>query len=362
LTKFSKQKLIILQTVIPDYRRNLFFYIKKKLSSSFELYGGDYYFEKSVKSDTSITFRNHIKNIYIFNRRFLFQIGMWPIVFRSNVLVIELNPRIISNWVILLIRKVINKKTILWGHAWPRLGSNSKTDRIRGFMRNFADIIIVYTATQRKELQEKMPNAKILFAPNSIYFKEEMSTHQKTGEIKNVVYVGRLTQSKKPLLLVKAFHKVIKKIPCYAQLIIVGEGEEKELIINYIERNGLNNRISVLGHVSNYSSLKALYDTALFSVSPGYVGLSITQSFSFGVPMLISKDEPHSPELEAVVENENTMFFKTDNIDALSDEIIRFFEQKEEWINRRYQILEFCKNNYSIEAMAKSFIKVALNS
>ncbi|WP_406685332.1 glycosyltransferase [Seonamhaeicola sp. MEBiC1930] len=346
-----------MQTVIPDYRSNLFNYIKAELKE-FELFGGDEYFESSVKSNENTTSFKKVNNYYFFNRKFLFQIGFWNIVTKENVMVLELNPRIISNWVVLFVRKILKKKTVLWGHAWPRLGSRSKTDRVRGFMRNLADVILVYTATQKNELQIKMPNANILFAPNSVYYKKDMITNNNGNDINNLIYVGRLTPAKKAFFLVETFHSIIKKIPEDCQLIIIGDGEEKERIMDYINSKNLIQKIKVLGHIGEYEKLKAFYDKALFSVSPGYVGLSITQSFGFGVPMLISKDEPHSPELEAVIEHRNALFFNTDDSVFLGNTIINAFKEKEKWVNKRHDIMRFCQENYSIEAMAKSFISL----
>jgi glycosyltransferase involved in cell wall biosynthesis len=282
--------------------------------------------------------------------------GMWHIVLKQNSLVLEMNPRIISNWIILLLRKWSGNKTILWGHAWPREGSTSKSDNLRNIMRKLADEIIVYTKTQQIELQRKMPSKKISAAPNSIYYKKQMTTNQDFNLIKNIIYVGRLTKGKKPMLLVKAFHLSMKNLPEESNLILVGDGGERELIENYIKQNNLIERIKLLGPIDDYEKLKELYNTSLLSVSPGYVGLSATQSFGFGVPLIISKNEPHSPEIEAVKINKNAKFFSTDRMESLSQEIIKFYNQKDLWVSRRVDICNFCKENYSVEAMAESFL------
>ena len=351
------KKLIILQTVTPDYRKKFFLTIKKELGAYFELYGGDYYFEKSVKSDPTILFKKHVKNYFFYKRNFLVQTGLWFIL-QEDILILELNPRIISNWILLLIRKVLRKKTILWGHAWSRKGVNSKTDRLRNIMRNLADEIIVYTKTQQQELQHKMPNKKISIAPNSVFYKDEMIVNKEVSLIKNIIYVGRLTKNKKTLFLVKAFHQVMENLPVEANLIVVGDGEERDSIEKYIKQNNLFERIKILGHIGDYNKLKELYATSLVGISPGYVGLSVTQSFGFGVPMIVSKNEPHSPEIEAVIEGKNTMFFETDNLNSLSQEIINLYERKDYWINKRTAICNFCKENYSIEAMVKPFLNL----
>ena len=52
------KNLVIIQTVVPDYRKGFFNAIENALDQHFELYGGDFYFEKSVKSDCKIPKKN----------------------------------------------------------------------------------------------------------------------------------------------------------------------------------------------------------------------------------------------------------------------------------------------------------------
>ncbi len=350
------KKLVILQTAAPDYRKKFFQTIKDHLKDSFILFSGNEYFEKSVKTDNSIIYLQSINNHFFLGRRFLYQTGMWQKSLASKVLVLEMNPRIISNWLLLIIRIFLMKKTILWGHAWPRKGKNSNSDKLRQIMRLLASEIIVYTKTQAKELKKKMPNKIIKSAPNAVFYKSEMVFDKiPLEDINDIIYVGRLTKSKKVFLLVQVFTEIINELPLKTNLIIVGEGEEKLKITNFISARGLEGRIKILGHLGDYDKLKKLYSKCLFSVSPGYVGLSITQSFGFGVPMLISRDENHSPEIEASIEGENSVLFQADNF---KNEILLFLKSKNYWFHKKKSISVSCKENYSVEEMSKCFIQL----
>ena len=351
-------RFIILQTVSPSYRNKFFDYLSSMLKDDFDLYSGNYYFEKSVTSDLSYPKRKKVTNFFFLNRMFLFQFGMWSIVFRKNTLVLEMNPRIISNWIILVIRKILNRKTVLWGHAWPRSGKYSYSDKIRHVMRLLGNIIIVYTKTQQNELKERMSSKKIYFASNSLYRVDEMKTNYSDSSINNMIYVGRLTESKKPLLFIKGFHKIYDKLPKNIKLFMVGDGPEKKKISQYIKQNNLLSSVEVFGHEDDYETLKKLCSSSLFSVSPGYIGLSVTQSFGFGVPMIVSKHENHSPEIEAVKEGENAIYFQTDNIESLCEKICHMYKFKDKWIKKRKSIVKDCQTNYSIEAMCFPFIEV----
>ena len=350
-----KKDYIILQTVAPDYRSKLYHYIHKEFGDSFAVYAGLEYFETTVKTDTSITVYKKIKNNFFINRSFLIQTGMWKDVLRCNTLVMEMNPRILSNWVTLTLRKILKKKTILWGHAWPRSGSHSKSDKLRKIMRDMGDSIIVYTKSQKEELV-----AAVNYAPNALYFKNEMniSINETLKNIKDLIYVGRLTELKKPKLLLEAFHKALPELDDNVNLIFVGDGEEKNRLEDYVAKNKLENRVILTGHISDYSKLADYYSKSLFSVSPGYIGLSVTQSFGFGVPMLVSRNENHSPEIEAVIENENALFFDTDNLENFKDKILLIYKEKENWVTKRQSICDSCKEKYSINAMGNTFIKL----
>ncbi|MDC0001732.1 glycosyltransferase family 4 protein [Flavobacteriaceae bacterium] len=353
------KNLVIIQTVVPDYRKGFFNAIENALDQHFELYGGDFYFEKSVKSDCTIS-KKRTRNYFIFNNKLLFQTGIWHLLFKDVILVLEMNPRILSNWVFLIIRKIINRKTVLWGHAWPRKSAFSKSDNIRNLMRLLANKIIVYTRQQQHELKIKMPKKIILAAPNAVLSSSKMEFSMSDNKF-NIIYVGRLTKLKKPLFLVKSFASEIHKYPPETKLIIIGEGEEKNIIKNYIVKKKLSKRIELLGHISDYEKLKELYFTSFFSVSPGYVGLSITQSFGFGVPMLVSREENHSPEIEALNINENGLFFETNNEYNFNQVLLNAFKESEMWNDKGIQIVEFCQKNYSTESMAETFIKLAKN-
>ncbi len=347
------KKLIIIQTAAPDYRNLFYERLKDILKDRFELYAGNESFEASIKTQSKLY--KEVNNHFLLKRKFLFQTKIWHLLFKNDVVVLEMNPRILSNWLFLIIRKILSKPTVLWGHAWPRNGKQAKSDILRHWMRKLGDKIIVYTHRQKKELQEKMPDKNIVAAPNALLKSESMVSKPNTSA-KNLIYIGRLVAAKKVFFLVKAFHHALDLIPEDAKLIIVGDGEEKENIQQYINKHNLAKRIQLLGHISYYNTLKELYHEALFSVSPGYVGLSIIQSLGFGVPMLISKDENHSPEIEAVREGENALFFKTDDMDDFAQKLQSIYQSREEWLKKREKIVDFCQKNYSVEAMAETFI------
>lgn len=351
---------IIIQTSVPSYRLNFYKHLVNNCKQ-LKIISGDEFYTPTVKSDKNTPNVIWIKNLFFFKRKFLYQKLPWQKILKADNVVVEFNLRNISFYIVFFLRLIMLKNCYLWGHAWSRKGEKSNSEIVRFLFKKFSSGYITYTQKQKYELQKQLKNKNIFAACNSIYYSNEMTPI--IAEFKNItnfIYVGRLVKEKKVFILLKAFHKIIDDLPENVRLVIVGDGVEYKMLNDYVKKNNLSNRILILGEISDYEKLKELYSTSIASVSPGYVGLSITQSLGFGVPMIISKKEPHSPEIEAVTEH-NSIFFETDNILDLGDKLISFVINKEEWLLKRELISEDCKQKYSIEKMTSPFIKIFKN-
>jgi glycosyltransferase involved in cell wall biosynthesis len=119
---------------------------------------------------------------------------------------------------------------------------------------------------------------------------------------------------------------------------------------------GLAGRVSLTGHLDEVEVLRKIYARAFVSVSPGFAGLAITQSFAFGVPMLIADNEPHAPEIEAAAQGENCAFFASDDPAALAAGLLGFYRDRFTWIAKGPGIAATCASRYSVEVMAEGIV------
>lgn len=351
--------IVLVQTAIADYRNAFVSHLVEELDGSVEIFVGEKYFEDStVTSDYVLSLPNTTKitNLFFLRRRLCFQKLPLIKLISSEVVIFELNPRLLSNWLILLIRKVIGKKNVIWGHAWARRGVDSRTEPVRHLMRKLGDSLIFYTNNQMREFTDRYPsyNRILSVAPNSLYSEGEI--YSIDGSRSNIIYVGRLVESKRVDLLIHGFSLAVKAITPGCRLRIVGSGPDSERLKKLTKDLDLSDQIEFLGHVSDVNRLRQLYSNSLFSVSPGYVGLSITQSFAFGVPMLVADDEPHSPEIEAFIDGENGYLFRAGDEKSLAEKIIKFYSESSKWSNSSQDIVEDCRNRYSVEKMVEGFV------
>jgi glycosyltransferase involved in cell wall biosynthesis len=319
---------------------------------------GDRYFDATTRTRLELPGQlQFVENRFLWRRALLWQRGVVGPLVRAPVCIVELNPRILSVWAVLVMRRFLNRPTVAWGHAWSRAGPEARTERLRHLMRRLADTVLVYTDTQRRELAGRMPRTRIIAAPNALYRSAQMSASA-TRTPADIVFVGRLVHDKKPVLLLEAYAEALTRgLSTSHRLIFAGEGPERTALesafAGFALRAGL---VQLRGHISP-AEIRSLYESALVSVSPGYVGLSITQSFSFGVPMIIARDEPHSPEIEAAVEEVNSVFVASDDPSALADALISVSSRAQHWHDRRAQIVSDCAARYSVEAMVNGIIE-----
>jgi glycosyltransferase involved in cell wall biosynthesis len=348
--------ILLIQTAIGDYRQAVLEIIREKLGDRFTVLCGTHYFDLSTKTKVSLGGTLQlVDNRFFVGRRLLWQSNVVLEGVRSNHVILEFNPRILSNWLILLIRRLLSKKSVLWGHAWGRGGQHSTFSFFRRLMRSLSHSLVVYTESQKEEVcTEGTYSGKVIAAPNALYRISEMNPAVPM-DCNCFIYVGRLVHSKHPERMIDAF-ATSKVYLDGGHLLVVGEGPLLEQLKAEVARLQLEPYVTFFGHISDISELRRLYARSIFSISPGYVGLSITQSFGFGVPMIISKNEPHSPEIEAASEGVNSLFFDHRNPNHLCQLFVDAWKARDVWIARRSPISTDCRERYSAELMAQRLI------
>jgi len=350
-----QRRVVVVQTTIPDYRRPFFDALSSALGHQLELLAGDEDWELDIAHSRDFP-HTPVRNVFLARRRFLWQSRALKPVLTADVAILSLNPRILTNWIALVLRRLLRRRTLLWGHAWPRKGQTSPTDRLRGVMRNLASRLIVYTDTEAASLKSMSPQTDVVAAPNALYRRRELGPLYRAERVTDLVCVGRLTHSKKPGLVLEAFRAARTELPDDVRLVFVGDGLLREDIVSRIRSSNLEGRVVLTGHVASPVCLRAIYGRAIASVAAGYVGLSLTQSLSFGVPMILHRGSGHAPEIEAAVDGVNAIFVEDDSASAVADAILTVVRERDVWLSRREEIAEPIRERYSIEGMVDAFV------
>ncbi len=142
-----------------------------------------------------------------------------------------------------------------------------------------------------------------------------------------VVAVGRLTPVKDFPRMVRIMAGVHERVPD-ARLVIVGEGYERQRIVDEIERHGASHYIELAGRVSD-EELRDLYRSAWAAASAstreGW-GMTLTEAAACGTPTVATDISGHA---DAVAAGRSGLLGTTDAelvgllSDVLSDEALR---------------------------------------
>jgi glycosyltransferase involved in cell wall biosynthesis len=347
------------QVVIPDYRLPLFLLLKKSIGDQFDVFAGETDYNITPQSTPIAWDHFHkVNNHYLLNHRLVWQGGLFRKLVSADLLIASANMRNLTVVSALIFRKVLRRKTILWGHAkgQTRIGS-----LLRGLFLRKCNHFIAYTQSQATYLTNQYPWLKVTAAPNAcVHVKDCYPLPVPASEVQNVLYVGRLVPEKKPGLLLKGFHHAVINnfIPHSAKLIFIGAGPEKIHLMTVAQKLNIQDRVEFLGHISDVDTLRCHYSRTVCSASPGPVGLAATQSFCFGIPMLLGLSERHGPEIEACQQDYNADFFESDNPQALAEGLKNFYDAKDLWLAKRSEICEGTKSKYTYESMRDRFLEV----
>lgn len=177
----------------------------------------------------------------------------------------------------------------------------------------------------------------------------------KQNDSKEIVTIGRLTNQKNYIHLLKAWEKVHKLIPAW-KLNIYGEGEHQQLLQDYIEQYALKN--VVLKGVT--SDVKQVYEhSSFFVMSSKYEGLPMVliEAQSFGLP-IISYDCPYGPS-DVIRHHQNGLLVEDQDIEKLSEAIFTLATSPE-LLNQFSRNSLVNAKNYQPEQILKVWVEKVL--
>ena len=263
---------------------------------------------------------------------------------------------------ILLLINNYNTKFILRISGLPRLTFLRKI-----LWKLIAKKIYLITCPS-KETQRDLIKQKI-FSENKIKILHDPILHIKSIQnkskeksiipenVKNKYFlnIGRLTKQKNQVLLISAFSKIIKKKD-YLKLYLIGDGENKNLLLKKINELGLQKSVFLIGHINNVFPLirdsLAIIITSLWE-DPGAVMIE----GSFMKKNIISSDCPNGP-YEFLNQGKAGYLFENNNENQLINSINNFLNDND--IDKKNKILYAKKNskNYTMFNHFKNISKI----
>jgi len=363
----------IIQPAVPLYRKALFEGLKKSFYLKVRVYTAskDFLNVSSVATLDVDYYSTKYDFKTIFNGRFslFWQSGLKLDLKKGDKLIINGNPRILSNFKQILLAKYKGVEVIWWGHGWSSTSTKFRA-RIRIILTHIlADKVLLYTDKEVTNYIESGFKEKKVFSLNNgldtskinqvklaitddniLKFKKK---HKLLG-FKVAIFVGRLTEKTLAEQLIEVIPLLNKKI----KIVIVGDGDKKDLLNKISHKFNVLDRVIFTGAIFEEKELARWMSAAQFFVYPGAVGLSLLHAFAYGLPAIIhNNNAKHMPEHAAFVEGVNGFLFQENDIKCLAKAINKIaLKIENEKLSKN--ALETVKKSYNMDDMIFRFIRM----
>lgn len=163
--------------------------------------------------------------------------------------------------------------------------------------------------------------------------------------------IGSLTPQKNHLVVIEALPRVLERF--YAELVLVGEGEETERLRARAQALGVGHRVHFVGYLEGASAVLDIADVLVQPSLTESFGIAVLEAFRARVPVVASD----IPALNELVRPSRTGWrFDAQRHDTLSAAVIRAFETSE---SERAKVLDRAEalflERFTVERMVAGY-------
>lgn len=349
------KKVCFILNYAPHYREEIFQLIDREFECDF-YFGNktftnikklDYNYLKGFKKE--LDFKKIFKNFYFLKGQIILALKEY------NTYIITGQPYNISSWFLLIINRLLGKRTYIWNH-----GIYGDEDCLALLLKksqfNLSNGYLLYGNYARKLMLERgFKKEKLHVIYNSLHYNQQLEIRKQLvlenvykEHFKNnnpvIVFIGRVTKAKKLQLLIEAV-KLLSNDNNLFNLVIIGDGEEKEDLIRLASKLKMSSQTWFYGSLYDEDKIAELLYNAQICVSPGNVGLTAIHAMSYGCPVFSHNTfSKQGPEFEAIKEGLTGKFFNENDINSLKDAIHdwhkKYPEKNNNVINACYNIID----------------------
>jgi glycosyltransferase involved in cell wall biosynthesis len=171
--------------------------------------------------------------------------------------------------------------------------------------------------------------------------------------------VARLETRKGHKFLIDALKKVIEERKgCPLKLLIIGEGEERGNLENYVKKADLEKKVIFTGYRKDVEELMAIMDIFVLTSLREGLPRVLVQAAAVGMPS-IAFNVDGVPEI--IRDNYNGFLVKVGNVKQLTKRIIQYIDHEELLVLHGKNGRELIKGKWSIEDMVDKIDKIYQN-
>lgn len=368
----EKQKICCIFNLAPHYRSAIFKLIDKELESDF--YFGDQVGTPIKLMDVSELkgYKKTVRNISIFNNKYNWQKGVVHLVFKNyKYFILTGDTKFLSNWVIALFARILNKKVFIWMHGLKSMEELHWKTKLRIYpLFHLSHRFLFYGDYSRNiMIQKGFSPDKMYTIYNSLDYDKQLPIRQRlnnteiySNHFKNrlpvLIYIGRIQKIKKIDLIILAMI-ILKQKGIHCNLTIIGDNADQSDFTKKITDSGLESNVWIYGPSYEEEKSGELIYNADVCVSPGNVGLTAMHCFTYGTPVITNNNfETQMPEFEVIEPGINGDFFEEDNAWDLADKIAQWIglsdERRQSIRTSTYKVIDEKYNpHYQIDVLKR---------
>jgi len=264
-----------------------------------------------------------------------------------------------ANIYAIIIAKLFNIQIISRSNTAPAgWNKNFVKQKIFNFFFKRTELIIVNSYEFKKQMDKIYSiKSKVILNPFDFTYIKKKSVEKinynfyKKNHLK-LINVGRLVDQKDQLTILKAVHYALKKNK-KVQLLIIGKGEKKRELEEYIKKNNLSKNIKLIGYKKN--PFKYIRAADIFVLSSKFEGLpNVLIESIFLKRGIISSNCPTGPN-EILKNGKYGDLFEIGDYKTLGNIIINYNKDYLK-INAAYDIC----TDYSYEKNCHEYYKTVL--
>jgi len=182
---------------------------------------------------------------------------------------------------------------------------------------------------------------------------EELGIH--TGDF-IIGNVARLELRKGHKFLLEVFRNIVEKQKdCPAKLLIIGEGNKREGLENYVKELNLEGKVIFAGYREDVEELMAVMDIFVLTSLREGLPRVLVQAAAVGMPSVVFNVDGVS---EIIKDNYNGFLVDVKNLEELENRILQYMNNKELVLLHGRNGREFIKNKWSIKGMVDRIDKI----
>jgi len=360
---------IFIEQEIPHYRVGTLNALNRSLDDKLTVYSGKCPPQSNlIEADpNSMEFKHrYLKTRWILNEKFL--IANYFITLNNtniDAIIIRDSIRSLLFFPFILYCKLNKIPIVLWGQGYSRkrLFNPKKNliDLLHLFKLKLCSAYVAYSQGTRKNLGNWVSSEKIFVANNTVNLSLSSDasifapkSRPQPNYRPTIVFIGRLQGRKKVNILLQAVSILQSDYQSDFNTIIIGDGEESEKLEKLSHQ--LKIRDLYWAGEQNFEKSQPILQKADLVVIPGWLGLAVNHAFYFGLPVITEAPNQdctnHPPEVEALHDGVNGLFYEPDNPRALADAILRCLKNRDIYSEAALRTFQ---HEMSLDAMVKGF-------